>query len=381
MGISAIQEMMNKGMLIDIDHMSEAAANQTISLAQPCVPPTSAGCVPTPTGYPLNSGHNTVRGVTPATAGTERNLTKLQYQEIGKLHGMAGVGSVNLDACTWMNEYNAVVSAMGTNESSSGVTGPEVVAGFGTDWFLAAGMPPRLGSTSYSQRYTNCVADCNAKGGACSAEPLLVAECRKCTLACATKYPGTTHPPICNGQNAPPNVSYKAPNLPISSLGNKSWDYNTTGVAHYGMLPDFLQDIQSLHGAQAGSTGVTGEILANGTPSGAAVVSQMNSGAQYFYQTWRTAENVAAALKAAAPSSCTPNCAGKCGGVSDGCGGTCTTACPSRCTSSCGTVTDTKCGASNGCGGTCKGYCAPTGAHEICTGSITAGYSCQATGP
>ena len=30
--------------------------------------------------------------------------------------------------------------------------------------------------------------------------------------------------------------------------GTRTWDYNTDGVAHYGMIPDWLQDVSRLGG-------------------------------------------------------------------------------------------------------------------------------------
>jgi hypothetical protein len=125
-GSQAIQEMMNNHMLIDVDHMSQLTVNATIALAQ----------AHTPYKYPLMSGHNGVRGaILPYTTGdvvgqpggttsqpagttngqcgvngqgitsgqpsggtNERALTQEQYQEIGQLHGMAGVGSGQLTA-------------------------------------------------------------------------------------------------------------------------------------------------------------------------------------------------------------------------------------------------------------------------------------------
>ena len=193
-GIEGIREMMRLGMLIDIDHMSQDAVDQALSLAETVQPG----------GYPLNSGHNNLRGPhRPGEAVTERALTATQYQRIGALHGMAGVGSSEQDAEAWLKVYLAVTAALGHG----------AVAGFGTDTNgLALGMPPRPGSAVH---YTSA--------------------------------------------------------FPASRDGPKTWNYNEVGVAHYGMLPDFLQDVGSLEG-------------------GAAVVSKVMGGTEYFYQTWRKAE-------------------------------------------------------------------------------------------
>ena len=322
-GQFAITEMMRRGMLIDIDHMSELSQNKTIAMAQ------AVG-----TGYPLNSGHSGLRGFLPVPPGTfnqiefiietggddlrgdssatatlqsttgatlanltlkaqnqaawenntthtvtfplnppvsaptighllitltshnsatetddnwnietltvmlsnsgsapnvivrgrgdpmvrltgsdptltlpqstERSMNTTQYAEIGKLHGMAGIGSADLDAFQWIEMYQKVTEVMGNG----------AIAGFGTDTDgLALGMPPRPGSAvQYSDAF------------------------------------------------------------PRSSLSTKWWNYNTDGVAHYGMLPDFLRDAGTAPGG------------------GEAVSSSVMFGADYFLQTWKKCE-------------------------------------------------------------------------------------------
>jgi microsomal dipeptidase-like Zn-dependent dipeptidase len=192
-GVFAIKEMMRHGMLIDIDHMSERSMLQTLQLAESV-----------PGKYPLNSGHSGERGI--FNANSERSLTAAEYRRIGETHGMAGVGSADVDAYTWVQEYNAVVQAMGSG----------AVAGFGTDTDgLAMGMKPRPHSA----------------------------------------------------------VRYDA-SFPMSRLGNKEWDYNTQGVAHYGMLADFLKDAATAPGG------------------GALIQNNLMNGAQYFLDTWKKCESL-----------------------------------------------------------------------------------------
>jgi microsomal dipeptidase-like Zn-dependent dipeptidase len=187
--------MMRLGMLIDVDHMSQAAVDQALTLAQSF-------------GYPVNSGHNGIRGSFGTDSQTERSLRPDQYASIGKLHGMAGVGSSGTPADQWRDSYNLVVQTMGAG----------AVAGFGTDTDgFALGMPPPKPAA------------------------------------------GT-----------PPAVQYSAA-FPQSTDGNKKWDYNNDGVAHYGMLTDFLQDV----GSHA---------------NGKATIDNLMQGAEYFYQTWAIAE-------------------------------------------------------------------------------------------
>ncbi len=74
-GRFAISYMMKKKMLIDIDHCSEKSATEIIKMAQEI-------------NYPLNSGHNGLRG----KSGDENGRTVSQYQAIQRLGGMIGLG-------------------------------------------------------------------------------------------------------------------------------------------------------------------------------------------------------------------------------------------------------------------------------------------------
>jgi microsomal dipeptidase-like Zn-dependent dipeptidase len=197
-GVVAIKEMMRLGMLIDIDHMSQAAADEALGLAKSF-------------NYPVNSGHNGIRGAVGAETQNERGFRSDQYALIGKLHGMAGVGSGGLNAAQWLKLYNDVVQAMGGNSVS---------AGFGTDTNgFAPGMPPRGSNVQYNNAF------------------------------------------------------------PASKDGDKTWNYNRDGMAHYGMLWDFVQDVRTL-------------------PGGAAMVdNNLMYGAEYFFRTWQAAEARAASVR------------------------------------------------------------------------------------
>jgi hypothetical protein len=220
-GTFAIKEMMRRGMLIDIDHMSDISKNAAIKIA-----------TDVNGHYPLNSGHASLRGFFP-TSGfqtptdkkeiNEGSMSAAQYKAIGQLHGMAGVKSGNLDAFQWAEMYERVIQAMQTGAP----TGVTVSAGFGTDTdgFLP-GMPPRC-------------------------KPAI--DPSNSTWKCA---------------EALGKVEYDD-SLPMS--GN--WNYNKVGVAHYGMLADFLRDVQT------SPTEQKNQILEN-----------FSQGAEYFYQTWKLCE-------------------------------------------------------------------------------------------
>jgi microsomal dipeptidase-like Zn-dependent dipeptidase len=172
-----------------------------------------------PGGYPVSSGHNGLRGNTIAPAVSENSRSASEYARIAKLHGMIGIGTGRLTSAQWLEMYRRIGDI--TSAANGGITVP---AGFGTDTDgLVPGMPPRPGSA----------------------------------------------------------VQYSA-NFPISQTGSQTWDYNSKGVAHYGMLADYLQDMRSLPAE-------TGEY------SGAVTVDQgVMLGADYFWHMWQKAEQQSA---------------------------------------------------------------------------------------
>lgn len=61
-----------------------------------------------------------------------------------------------------------------------------------------------------------------------------------------------------------------------STMGTMTWDYNDAGVAHYGLIADFVRGFAALDG-------------------GAAIATDIQTGAQYFYDTWKLIEAFRAA--------------------------------------------------------------------------------------
>jgi hypothetical protein len=69
-----------------------------------------------------------------------------------------------------------------------------------------------------------------------------------------------------------------------SQLGTKIWDYNVDGVAHYGMLPDFLRAVRY-------------------APLGDEIVdNNLVYGAEYFAETWKIAEGLRSRVKLNCPT-------------------------------------------------------------------------------
>jgi microsomal dipeptidase-like Zn-dependent dipeptidase len=170
-GKELLEAMMRKGMLVDVDHMSERAVDATLRVAENFAD-TAGG------GYPLMSGHNGLRG----NGGSERLLTEKQLQRIVKSGGMLGLGWGDGNAEQFLAGYRDVRRIVPANR-----------VGFGTDM--------------------NGVIVAPSPGKACAAND------KNCTL------------------------------LPTFRTGNRVWDYTKDGVAHYGLIPDFVQDLRNRGGS------------------------------------------------------------------------------------------------------------------------------------
>lgn len=62
-----------------------------------------------------------------------------------------------------------------------------------------------------------------------------------------------------------------------SSTANKTWDYNVDGVAHYGMIPDFIKDVENLEGEE--------------------VVANLFNGAEALAELWEHTEEISTNYK------------------------------------------------------------------------------------
>jgi len=191
MGKRAVDELMARGMLIDIDHMSELAVEDTLAKAEAI-----------PGGYPLVSGHNSIRPLSKDP--NENNRTIYQLERIGKLGGMFGLGSDGVTAADYLKSY--IKATQGTDFTISGKT--THLDGVG------------LGRVAFGTDLNGLV-----KGPM----PAVTIDITK---------------PIPPQLKACPDIY--DPAFVQSKTGDKQWSYCTEGVAHYGMLPDFLKHIFTL---------------------------------------------------------------------------------------------------------------------------------------
>jgi hypothetical protein len=149
-------------------------------------------------------------------------------QRISRLHGMFGLGSDAAHAWTWAGLYQSAMLAMGyLNTDPAKATYESGAVSFGTDLNGLVKGPKPGGGTQ---------------------------------------------------------VQYGAA-FPKSGTMTKTWDYNTEGVAHYGMLTDFLVHVRTAppSGYQSGGVplGVDGKEL---------VAHHLFRSANYFWQMWERIE-------------------------------------------------------------------------------------------
>ncbi len=198
LGEEAIYLMMTRGMLIDIDHMSQLSANRTLEKA-----------AAVPGGYPLVSGHNNVRTFATNLEPNENNRTTDQLKKIADLGGMFGLGSDAVTAADYLNDYLAASQSMVI--AGKGLVARHQLVGrvaFGTDLNgLVRGPRPGITIDRYSQEN--------------------LANIPQRVKACDDRIYNSS--------------------FVMSETGDKKWDYCSDGVAHYGMLADFLKDMYGMN--------------------------------------------------------------------------------------------------------------------------------------
>jgi len=105
-GKVAVKEMMKLGMLIDIDHMSDLAQEDTLTMAEGFQ-------------YPVNIGHNGIRHAN----GVERHASISATQRVAALGGLFGVGTSDSeehhsDASTFIASFNEVWATLSAKGSA-----------------------------------------------------------------------------------------------------------------------------------------------------------------------------------------------------------------------------------------------------------------------
>jgi microsomal dipeptidase-like Zn-dependent dipeptidase len=222
LGRSAIEEMMRLGMLIDIDHMSQYAADETIRMAKETVPG----------GYPLFSGHNGFRAL---GVENENGRTEEQLKDLRELGGVMGVGY----------EY--------ARYGAEGVLVDTVLQKQGVARRTRSKIVPNCGGTAktFAQSYLYAVEKLGVVAFGTDVNGIVKGPGPR--FGGESRLRGNHCPP--EQQERPVRYAprsgtghWEGPNLPMIPLrtGNRTWDVNVNGVPHYGLLPDFLQDLRNV---------------------------------------------------------------------------------------------------------------------------------------
>jgi microsomal dipeptidase-like Zn-dependent dipeptidase len=244
LGKFLVQDLAVHHMIVDIDHMSRKAVEDSFAVL-------------TPFSYPLVSGHNTLVALHQGTGRTEAARTTSQVTTVKALGGIVsiGVGDVGTSA----DVAHATESRLPNNCSNSSNIWFQSYAravGLNGGWDNAAvalstdqGLTDMLGP-----RYKGSLGVACAGGNA--SEAAAQGNATRVPYPFFTLTPGTPLP------------------LKKSSLPGRTFDFNTEGMAHFGLFPDFVQDLRS--------QGVTdGELR------------PLFRSAEGFLQTWARAEQAA----------------------------------------------------------------------------------------
>lgn len=179
--------LMVHGFMLDLAHMSEHAQEQTLRMVEQF-------------RYPVMNSHTGLRVDGSVPQGSERDMPRAFAQRIAALGGVVGLGTSRDDAvseddpvATWIGHYQDALNAMG----GRGVA-------LGTDM---NGFAPQIPFARSAASVTYPI-DLGIRLSSTEARPSLVS-------------------------------------LGRHRLGTREFDFQRDGIAHYGMLPDFLQAVHT----------------------------------------------------------------------------------------------------------------------------------------
>jgi microsomal dipeptidase-like Zn-dependent dipeptidase len=222
LGTVLIDQMIRRGMLIDVDHMSAKAFDETLAIARSYSPP-----------YPVVASHVQFLALNQESISHERMRTPGQLQQIKDVGGMVAamlkddqqdtdnigrkfnVPFASLpDDCrhsskTWAQMYRYAVEMMGN-----------APVAFGSDFNGVAGhIGPRFGH--------------DACGGEATAIGAPEKEARLAERRAQLQEPDLDYPFTIPGFGS----------FDRQVTGQKTFDFNVDGLAHIGLLPDLIADL------------------------------------------------------------------------------------------------------------------------------------------
>lgn len=232
-GQHLVRELMRRGLVIDVDHMSRNTLDDTLALAEQY-------------GYPLVSGHTGFTELSNGEKNSEAQKTPEQVCRIKQLGGLVA----------------PILNQGGTAETDAFLRGPQLA---------------QLDDCAACNGPDGCPVQADA--GDPGVEPVVDDTCDESSRSFAQAYlyavdamrpadPNGLHavplgsdlngliatprprfgPDGCSGETNPvpyPFVDYLgAGNFGYQTTGTKVFDYNQDGFAHVGLLPDFVEDLR-----------------------------------------------------------------------------------------------------------------------------------------
>jgi microsomal dipeptidase-like Zn-dependent dipeptidase len=208
-GKAFIQELMRRGAMIDVDHMSDRSFSDTLDLAEA-------------QGYPVIASHAGFNEIDQRTQNHEGQLTSAELSRIQGVGGMVGLISSQGDIYT-----------VGTYKRPPGLVTLEHNCGRSSETFAQAyyyaidhypGMPIAIGTDFNGPlRQVGPRFGSRACDGSRSGRPDSTTELSYSFLA--------------RGSNL---------SLPRLTTGKRTWDFNFDGLAHEGLIPDMFADLEVL---------------------------------------------------------------------------------------------------------------------------------------
>jgi microsomal dipeptidase-like Zn-dependent dipeptidase len=240
--------MMRLGMIIDVTHMSEKTLNETLDIVERCQ-------------YPVVASHVAPRELARAAA-SEVLLTRNQMERIQRLSGMIGLGTGRLDV------HAAEMALPQLNHTIA-----NTCAGSSRSWaqtYLYALAVMRGAGAALGTDFNGMVIQSGPRFGPHA--PSLGAPLHPAgpPLPSQTQGDGVMYD---ESEYATPltNAQLRTTCPPLKTGPSTAHDVNIDGLAYYGMLPDFLQDMRNI--------GITPEGLA-----------PLFHSAEYFLRLWETCE-------------------------------------------------------------------------------------------
>jgi microsomal dipeptidase-like Zn-dependent dipeptidase len=204
LGAALVHSLMAHGMMIDVDHMSQHSRSQTLDLVERY-------------RYPVVSGHS---GFIDVCHGAKRHEGQMTGPEVERIYAGGGMAAPIIrqgdrdEVSTWRGPGTVIEHVQGPTSNSwvqayryaaeKAAGGP---VGLGTDFNGFAGLPlPRFGPDAAAV----------AGGG-----------------------------PAPGGVSYPFTAASTGKPMDRSIIGERTFDINQDGLAHVGMLPDWIADVES----------------------------------------------------------------------------------------------------------------------------------------